>query len=102
MNKEELALHFIQEYYNIPKKWEDYIVIKNALKKNIRIKQALNDIKTYIEEHETNYNNDWYFEDFTSTNKLLEIVDKAIAELQEIENEDNIGSLEINDEDIGE
>ena len=41
MNKEELALHFLQEYYNIPTNWEDYKTIQNAIRKNQQLKEQL-------------------------------------------------------------
>lgn len=41
MNKEELALHFLQEYYNIPTHWEDYKIIHNALQENQKLKKQL-------------------------------------------------------------
>ena len=41
MNKEELALHFLQEYYNIPTNWEDYKTIQNAIKENQQLKEQL-------------------------------------------------------------
>lgn len=39
MNEEELALHFLQEYYNIPINWEDYKTIQNAIKENQQLKE---------------------------------------------------------------
>ena len=41
MNEEELALHFLQEYYNIPTNWEDYKIIQNAIRKNQQLKEQL-------------------------------------------------------------
>lgn len=41
MNKEELALYFLQEYYNIPTHWEDYKIIHNALQENQQLKEQL-------------------------------------------------------------
>ena len=41
MNKEELALYFLQEYYNIPTHWEDYKIIHNALQENKQLKEQL-------------------------------------------------------------
>lgn len=39
MSKEEVALHYLQEYYNIPTHWEDYKTIQNAIKENQQLKE---------------------------------------------------------------
>ena len=44
MNKEEQAFHYLlDEYMQIPKQWEDYQIIKNAIKKNKQLQNNCNE-----------------------------------------------------------
>lgn len=50
MNKEEQAFHcLLDEYMQIPKQWEDYKIIENAIKENKQLKDNWNKLKEYIE-----------------------------------------------------
>lgn len=51
MNEEEQAFHYLlDEYMQIPKQWEDYQIIKNAIKKNKQLQNNWNELKKSIED----------------------------------------------------
>lgn len=51
MSEEEKAFHYLlNEYMQIPEKWEDYQIIKNAIKQNKQLKNNWNELKKWLEE----------------------------------------------------
>ena len=60
MNKEEQAFYFLlDDYMQIPKTWEDYQIIKNAIAENKQLKDNWNKLKEWLEE-EIKYDENWY------------------------------------------
>jgi len=84
MNKEEKAFHFlVDDYMNIPKVWEDYQIIKNAIEQNKQLKSILDEIREYI-------NDDKIFDGSAMVhNDLLQILDKAKENTEKEEIIDN-------------
>ena len=52
MNKEEKAFHYLlEDYMRIPKTWEDYQIIKNAIAENKQLKDNWNKLKEYCKNN---------------------------------------------------
>lgn len=49
MNKEEQAFHYlVDEYMQIPKEWEDYKIIKNAIQENKELHNKIDKAIEYL------------------------------------------------------
>ena len=60
MNKEEQAFYFLlDDYMQIPKTWEDYQIIKNAIAENKQLKDNWNKLKQWLEEEIQDSLNTW-------------------------------------------
>ena len=60
MNKEEQAFYFLlDDYMQIPKTWEDYQIIKNAIAENKQLKDNWNKLKEWLEEEIQDSLNTW-------------------------------------------
>ena len=51
MNKEERAFHYLlDDYIQIPKMWEDYQIIKNAIEEHKQLKHNWNELKEWLSD----------------------------------------------------
>ena len=86
MNKEEQAFYFLlDDYMQIPKTWEDYQIIKNAIAENKQLKDNWNKLKEWLEEEILKlelYKDNMDIDEYLDKKFLLK---KVLEKLQEIE-----------------
>ena len=86
MNKEEQAFYFLlDDYMQIPKTWEDYQIIKNAIAENKQLKDNWNKLKEWLEEEIKHLEKSRYVSFNEYGENKLRISKEFLFKMQEIE-----------------